>query len=66
MFAFTVGCMPLRVLITTILDVLALLLVAAGFAVALWPVSGGLGLGVAGATVAVGSAFAASPAGRRP
>lgn len=50
--------MPTRVPITTLLDVLALLLVAAGVALALWPISGGLALVVAGALVAVGSALA--------
>lgn len=52
--------MPLRELITTLLDVLALLLVAAGFAAALWPYSGGLALGAAGGLIAVGSAYASS------
>lgn len=47
-----------RVVVTTALDVLALLLVAAGFALALWPVVGGLALGVAGAVIALGSALA--------
>lgn len=48
----------LRRSVTTALDVLALLLVAAGFALALWPLVGGLALVVAGLTIALGSMYA--------
>ena len=48
----------IRGIVTTALDTLALLLFAAGVAVALWPVSGGLALCAASAVVATGSAAA--------
>lgn len=48
-------------MITTALDVLALLLVAAGIALGLWSLIGGLSLIPAGFVVAVGSAASRGP-----
>lgn len=50
---------PSRVAVTTILDVLGLLLVAAGASAALWTLVGPAALALAGAIVLLGSALAA-------
>lgn len=51
--------------VTTLLDVLGLLLVAAGASAALWPLVGAASLIVAGLVVTGGSALAAHLAGRK-
>lgn len=49
----------MRDVVTTLLDALGLLLVAAGFGGALWPFLGAAALAVAGLMVLAGSALAA-------
>jgi hypothetical protein len=51
--------------ITTALDVLGLLLVAAGLAFYLWPYLGGAALAVSGALILIGSALAVPVVRRR-
>lgn len=51
----------LRDTLTTVLDVLGLLLVAAGLAFFLWPVIGGAALVCSGALILAGSAFSDRP-----
>lgn len=55
----------MRDLITTALDVLGLLLVAAGLAFYLWPQLGGAALAVSGALILVGSMLSDRPFTRR-
>lgn len=45
----------MRTVVTTILDVIGLLLLAAGFAAAVFPLVGWVALGVAGGVVLIGS-----------
>lgn len=52
---------PSLVVVTTALDVLGLLLVAAGACAALWTLIGPAALALAGAVVLLGSALAARP-----
>lgn len=52
---------PSLVVVTTLLDVLGLLLVAAGASAALWTLVGPAALALAGAVVLLGSALAARP-----
>lgn len=51
----------MRETITTALDVLGLLLVAAGLVFFLWPELGGASLGIAGALILVASALSDRP-----
>jgi hypothetical protein len=56
---------PSIAVVTTLLDVLGLLLVAAGAAAALWPLVGAAALILAGVIVTAGSALAAHVGGRK-
>lgn len=56
----------MNAIITSLLDVLAILLVAAGIALLLWPYSPGAGVISAGIAVFAFSLFASRPAKPRP
>lgn len=56
----------MRELVLTVLDVLGLLLVAAGVAALCWPLVGWVSLGAGGVVVLAGSAFGAWQGGRPP
>ncbi|MCY0962987.1 hypothetical protein [Streptomyces sp. H27-H5] len=49
--------------VTTLLDALALLLIAAGLALGLWPYAGGFALSAAGVVVLAGSLWSARGGG---
>lgn len=54
----------MRELVTTLLDMLGLLLVAAGIAAGLWPLAGGWGLCPAGVVIIGGSWLASRGEGK--
>ncbi len=56
----------MKTIITSLLDVLAILLIAAGAAALLWPISPGSGLISAGIVVFTASLLASRPAKPRP
>ena len=56
---------PSLAVVTTLLDVLGLLLFAAGASAALWPLIGAASLLLAGAVITAGSALASHLAGRK-
>lgn len=56
---------PSLSVVTTLLDVLGLLLVSAGAAAALWPLIGAASLLLAGLVITGGSALASHVAGRK-